>query len=116
MIGTQELDATPGQPSHRHRIRPGIFDNTRGQFRRRYDESFDRRLDEEDAIVRSCGEHQLWAQNVSGGIISGRSFCQEGGKPSAHVYEPGLLTLKPQRGSYALGSPSANRGKYGNQL
>ena len=85
LIGTQEPDATPGQPSHRYRIRPGIFNNTRGQFRRRYDEIFDRRLDEEDAIVRSCGEHQLWVQNISGGIISGRSFCQEGEKPSAHI-------------------------------
>jgi len=97
------------QPGHCHRIRPGIFDYVRGQFRRWHGESV-------RSTIRRGGCHCsfLWGTPVMGTKCKvapsprGAVFVRKVGDRTfiLRICKPNTFACKPRRGSYALGSPS----------
>ena len=63
-MGTQDLDTNSDSPVTALASDQGSSTTFAASFADGTVKVFDRRLDEEDAIVRSYGEHQSWVQNV----------------------------------------------------
>lgn len=64
LIVTQDLDTNSDSPVTAIASDQGSSTTFVASFADGTVKVFDRRLDEEDAIVRSYGEHQSWVQNV----------------------------------------------------